>query len=636
MIYTKDTWPDLEFDSCSVQFVMDYIKSDVDSFDRGTENVKRRRARRKDFDLEQNVGMSLWETTWGRTLKDVRIKDPSSWIAKKFRRRFRIPFSVFDQVLVPMCIEKEVFSLKSRIPIEIKILISLRILARGSCADDIEELSHVPESTVNYIFKQFVTNFSEKFFDTYIIYPTGDQLGEINKVYEGMGFPLCCGSMDVTHIELGKCPVEFTNLCKGKEGYPTLAFQCIVGPHREILYCSFCHFGSFNDVTITHNDPLPIAISRGFLKTVEGIIFSEDNIPKLCKGGYLLVDGGYWKEQWLMCPCPQGGNLRETIWSEWLESIRKDVECTFGMLKQRFRLFLNQVHFHSFFIIEAAWKTACILHNMMLMYNGVDLLDWERNIDWSTVDPDLDMTEYDESMHMMDDYEDPQIIPIPGSRFGRHWLHETTLVGRTFHYNHSSDFDCLRDSLVNHFYHNYLLGLVRWPHRSSISLRLRLRIPRLGVGLNEVQYSHALYVKDSNFRRVNDGTAIGKGLFSCLTYKKGEIIVQYKGRVTTNDEHIQLCCRDNDNGVLRKQYCIGYKIGFIFDCFLMYNLGECKASFANDAKACTDVSSHSNAINNCKISIFGDVISIKADRQVIYPHQELAVSYSSSFNMPMA
>ena len=227
MIYTKDTWPSLDHESC-VQFVMDYIKSDVDSFDRDTDNVKRKRARRRDFDLEQNVGISLWETTWGRTLRDPRIKVPHSWIAKKFRRRFRIPFSVFDQVLVPMCIKEEVFSKKSRIPIEFKILISLRILARGSCADDIEELSNVPESTVNTIFKQFVTNFSEKFFDSYIIFPTGEQMEEINKVYEGMGFPLCCGSMDVTHIELGKCPVEFTNMCKGKEAYPTLAVQCIV------------------------------------------------------------------------------------------------------------------------------------------------------------------------------------------------------------------------------------------------------------------------------------------------------------------------------------------------------------------------------------------------------------------------
>jgi hypothetical protein len=31
------------------------------------------------------------------------------------------------------------------------------------------------------------------------------------------------------------------------------------------------------------------------------------------------------------------------MWAEWLESIRKDVECVFGILKQRFRWLRNKV-----------------------------------------------------------------------------------------------------------------------------------------------------------------------------------------------------------------------------------------------------------------------------------------------------
>ena len=58
------------------------------------------------------------------------------------------------------------------------------------------------------------------------------------------------------------------------------------------------------------------------------------------------------------------------LFSEWLESVRKDVECTFGILKQRFRYLRNKIQHHSVFIIEAAMKTCCMLHNMLLHFDG--------------------------------------------------------------------------------------------------------------------------------------------------------------------------------------------------------------------------------------------------------------------------
>ncbi len=53
------------------------------------------------------------------------------------------------------------------------------------------------------------------------------------------------------------------------------------------------------------------------------------------KGVYVIVDNGYL--QWL-CTVPPftvTSNMNEICWSKWLESMRKDVECTFGILKGR-------------------------------------------------------------------------------------------------------------------------------------------------------------------------------------------------------------------------------------------------------------------------------------------------------------
>jgi hypothetical protein len=179
---------------------------------------------------------------------------------------------MFVNKLVPMCIEKNIFGTSRTIPVEFKLLVALRMLGRGSCADDMEELSGIAESSCQHIFRTWLVNFSLAFSKEYIKFPEGERLEQVNRMYTSMGFPNCCGSMDVCHVHLGMCREGMKTLCTGKEGYPTLAFQCVVGPNRECFYTS-CHFwGSQNDITITHNCTLCKSILMGRLKDVEGLM----------------------------------------------------------------------------------------------------------------------------------------------------------------------------------------------------------------------------------------------------------------------------------------------------------------------------------------------------------------------------
>ena len=84
-------------------------------------------------------------------LRNMDIKDPTTNIGRLFRRRFRVPFPIYEEILVPRCRESNLFDVKSedstRIPLEFKILISLRILGRGNPAYDIAEIAQSFEST---------------------------------------------------------------------------------------------------------------------------------------------------------------------------------------------------------------------------------------------------------------------------------------------------------------------------------------------------------------------------------------------------------------------------------------------------------------------------------------------------------
>ena len=71
--------------------------------------------------------------------------------------------------------------------------------------------------------------------------------------------------------------------------------------------------------------------------------------------------------------------------SEWLESMRKDVECTFGILKGRFSILKTGVKLHGFELTDQIWLTCCALHNMLLFVDGLDdgwengkITYWER------------------------------------------------------------------------------------------------------------------------------------------------------------------------------------------------------------------------------------------------------------------
>ena len=53
--------------------------------------------------------------------------------------------------------------------------------------------------------------------------------------------------------------------------------------------------------------------------------------------------------------------------------MRKDVECTFGILKGRFRILKSGIRLHSIDSTDAIWKTCCSLHNWLREIDGLNM-----------------------------------------------------------------------------------------------------------------------------------------------------------------------------------------------------------------------------------------------------------------------
>ena len=79
------------------------------------------------------------------------------------------------------------------------------------------------------------------------------------------------------------------------------------------------------------------------------------------RGVWVLTDNGYLPWSVTMPPSKYPTSTKELRWSQWLESMRKDVECFFGILKKRFKILLtDKAKKHNFSLLpRQALKARC-------------------------------------------------------------------------------------------------------------------------------------------------------------------------------------------------------------------------------------------------------------------------------------
>ena len=87
----------------------------------------------------------------------------------------------------------------------------------------------------------------------------------------------------------------------------------------------------------------------------------------LSRGVYFICDGGYLHWPILVCPFKHSGSsTQKGYFSSTLESVRKDVECTFGIVKKWRKILEYGIRFDNIEVVESVFVVCSILHNMML------------------------------------------------------------------------------------------------------------------------------------------------------------------------------------------------------------------------------------------------------------------------------
>ena len=257
-------------------------------------------------------------------------------------------------------VEKEDTVMRSAIPVEQRVALTLWFLATNSDYRTIGHLFGVSKHTVCVVTKEVCAAIVKVLLPKYIRIPTGDGLKAVIEGFKDkLGFPQCVGVVDGTHIPIVspvECPADYYN----RKGWHSIIMQGTVNHLGHFIDVYIGWPGRVHDARVFVNSSLYKRGQAGTLfpdwkKTIAG-----KDIPLL-----MLGDPAYPLLPWLMKAFPDNGSFpHEQKTSNYrLSKARVVVEHAYGRLKGRWRCLLkrNDVLVDDLPKLVAA---CCVLHNI--------------------------------------------------------------------------------------------------------------------------------------------------------------------------------------------------------------------------------------------------------------------------------
>lgn len=264
-------------------------------------------------------------------------------------------------------------------------------------------------------------------------------------------------------------------------------------------------------------------------------------------------------------------------------------------------------------------KTCCILHNMLLSHDGLHEYAWDND--------NPDMSDEDIFGHEEEEMDDNAVILGVWQQPLDTIVLNTTPKGRSFDSTNRNDYFAIKSALVTHLHFQWKYRQLQWPKRFRSDVK-RLHPLRRIQDIMGPFYEEALYVKSSDLIVVRDpNVSIGQGLF-CNVFlprqPEGIRLCEFKGTIISVLEF------QRRTTLGRGGYGIEVEDG-ILDCYEEAKVNAtCKASLANCARGCRDITTGTPAVNNCKIVVNQNKVGLYTIPNTTIPaHRELLWLYQN-------
>lgn len=197
---------------------------------------------------------------------------------------------------------------------------------------------------------------------------TEQRLKEIAKEYKSKAnFPHCIGAMDGKHIRLIKPNNSGSLFFNYKEFFSIVLFAVVDADYR-FIYIDVGSYGKECDSTIFQNSTLYEHLQRDqiILPHPEPLSSTQnENMPFV-----FVADEAFGLCPYIMRPY-SGRNLPtlKRVFNYRLSRARRYVECAFGILSNKWRIFHRPLNVNTDLAIDIV-KCCCVLHNFVRARDG--------------------------------------------------------------------------------------------------------------------------------------------------------------------------------------------------------------------------------------------------------------------------
>jgi Plant transposon protein len=241
--------------------------------------------------------------------------------------------------------------------LEAKILLPVKVLAYGVAPHAFSDYFQMSITQAGVCCRKFNQLMPVLFETNFIRSPSPSDLYSINALHRRVhNVNGMLGSLDCMHTYWKNCPVAWQQSFQGKEAGHNLWFW----------HTSYGYAGSLNDLNILNLSPLLDKVTNGSFTMVEEAAkvvpynIGTENFNKM----YVLVDGIYPKYSRFVLGYKEPITDKESRFTAWQESARKDIERAFGVLQCKWKAIAFPIHSLNLSCITNLVATCIILHNM--------------------------------------------------------------------------------------------------------------------------------------------------------------------------------------------------------------------------------------------------------------------------------
>ncbi|KAM4052832.1 recQ-mediated genome instability protein 1 isoform 2-T2 [Anomaloglossus baeobatrachus] len=294
---------------------------------------------------------------------------------EKFSQFCRISLQTFDKLLEELCsgLTRQDTSTRQSILPEEQLLVTLRFLATGNSLESLHLEFLLCKITIAEIIRATCDLIWERLQPTVMPTPTTAAWLDISSQFEATTqFPNCVGSLGGKHIQVRVPPKKGSGSYSLKK-YFSVLFLALVDSRNHFVAVHTVADGSTTDARM-----LSATRNGQQILTAQLCLPNARPLPRTTGSPVpfvIVADEAFAVTTNVLRPFPKRGlDTRKRIYNNRLSRARHYVNCTFGILSSKWRVFLRAFQL-DVDVVESIIKACCILHNYLRLHEAVDVVE---------------------------------------------------------------------------------------------------------------------------------------------------------------------------------------------------------------------------------------------------------------------